>query len=589
MATTTIHSLVYKITADTKQFSSGVALTRKEITATKAIMESTRSPASRLQQALDGVRRLYEKGAISAKQYAQATRRVVSENVNLTNALGPLGAGLAKIFSAFALIQGAKGIVGLAASAEQSRIAFENMTGSAETAAELLHQITAFSAKTPFEPGELRSAAQQLLAFSISADQVLPTLKTLGDLSAGTNRNMSEFVNILGKVKDRGRISAETLNEFGLRSVPLTRALAETMGQTREEIQKLASQGKIGFEEMMTALKFLTSEGQLFHDAMRKQSESLFGIWSTLTGNIKILGENLGKILIPHLKAAATSINRMLEAIQQMDSLTKASYITFGLWVAGIAVGVRVIRTIISVVQALIVAYRALATAQIIQLSLQGPKGWAVLATAAVVAGVAIGATVGAINNQIQAVEKANAASERQAAAAEKTTKAITAQTAATERQKQSVTTLADEINKARQTAFEKMLEEGRGITEQFASPFEKARMEIEKLNDHLTTGTISWGIYQKAVAKVKEQLLGAGAAGQRAAGQITARTFGPAERGSQEAFKTIVEAQLRGTEDQGKQMLDVEKRQLAALDELVVIQREPHRVQIPKIAHFGS
>ena len=206
--------------------------------------------------------------------------------------------------------------VKLAADAEQARVAIANMLKSMAKAKKLIAEIDKFSAVTPFEPGELRESAQKLLAFSVPLRDILPMMKTLGDLSAGTNRRMIEFVNIIGKVKDRGKLSAETLNEFGLRSVPLTAALVKTMGglsentnEARGQIQKLAAAGKVGFADMMKALQSLTTQGGLFGGAMEKQSRTLTGRFSTLTGNIKLFGEAIGEQIIPALTRASEATN----------------------------------------------------------------------------------------------------------------------------------------------------------------------------------------------------------------------------------------------------------------------------------------
>ena len=105
----------------------------------------------------------------------------------------------------------------LAADAEQSTVAIENMTKSMEVTKQLLADINQFSTATPFEPTELRDAAQKLLSFNFSAGEIMPTLKTLGDVAAGSGKPLNEFVNILGKVRDRGKVTAETLSEFCIR------------------------------------------------------------------------------------------------------------------------------------------------------------------------------------------------------------------------------------------------------------------------------------------------------------------------------------------------------------------------------------
>jgi len=59
---------------------------------------------------------------------------------------------------------------------EQTQVAFGTMLGSADKAKKLLTDLSDFAQKTPFELTGLRSTAKQLLAFGVSAEEMIPTL-----------------------------------------------------------------------------------------------------------------------------------------------------------------------------------------------------------------------------------------------------------------------------------------------------------------------------------------------------------------------------------------------------------------------------
>lgn len=48
----------------------------------------------------------------------------------------------------------------------------------------MLEDLSDFAAKTPFELPEVRQNAKQLLAMGVSAENVIPTLKALGDVAS---------------------------------------------------------------------------------------------------------------------------------------------------------------------------------------------------------------------------------------------------------------------------------------------------------------------------------------------------------------------------------------------------------------------
>lgn len=282
----------------------------------------------------------------------------------------------------------------LAADAESSSVAMNNMIGSLTETKALLAEINKFSTVTPFEPTELRNAAQKLLAFNFGASEIMGTLKTLGDVAAGSGSRLDELVNILGKVRDRGKVTAETLSEFGIRSASVMEPLAKIMGVTRGEVVKLASAGKISFNDLVAALQLMTSEGGLFANAMAKQSETLAGKWSTLTGNVKLLAENLGMVLLPAMASIVDVGNRMLGWLLTFDSGAIQMGVSLSLAaVAVLAIG-RAIPVVITALQGWSTVLTALLAKQTFLTALSGPAGWAKIGAAIVATGVvAVGFT----------------------------------------------------------------------------------------------------------------------------------------------------------------------------------------------------
>lgn len=51
----------------------------------------------------------------------------------------------------------------------------------------MLRDLSNFAKKTPFELTGIRDTAKQLMAMGVSADDMIPTMKALGDVSAGLN------------------------------------------------------------------------------------------------------------------------------------------------------------------------------------------------------------------------------------------------------------------------------------------------------------------------------------------------------------------------------------------------------------------
>ncbi len=194
-----------------------------------------------------------------------------------------IAGGVGAIFGA---LKGAASGITLAAELEQVGVAFETMLGSGQAAKALMSELTAFSAATPFEFPEIAASAKKLLAFGVGAADMMNKLTMLGDVAAGIGAPLEDIASIYGKIKSRGQLTGETLNQMAERGIPIYAALAKEMGVAGTEVAGLVTKGQIGFKQVDAALAGLSAEGGQFSGMMAKQSQTLAGLWSTLTDNI---------------------------------------------------------------------------------------------------------------------------------------------------------------------------------------------------------------------------------------------------------------------------------------------------------------
>lgn len=179
------------------------------------------------------------------------------------------------------LIMGKKAL-DAAAQYEQSQIAFTTMLGSAEEGQKVLDDLAKFASKTPFDLVGIEKNAKLLLAMGIETEDLMPTLKSLGDVSAGLAVPLERLALNFGQVKAQGKLTGKELRDFAVAGVPLLDELAKQLGKSKQEIQKMVSAGKIGFDDVEEAFASMTSEGGKFNNLMDAQSKSLNGMISNL-------------------------------------------------------------------------------------------------------------------------------------------------------------------------------------------------------------------------------------------------------------------------------------------------------------------
>lgn len=184
----------------------------------------------------------------------------------------------------------------LAASMEQTKIAFTTMLGSASEADKFVKQMWDFAAKTPFEFEPLLQGARSLMAMGFAAKDVLPTLRNVGDAAAGlglSSEGVQRIVVALGQMKAKGAASGEEMRQLAEAGIPAWRYLAKSIGTDIPTAMKMAESKAINGEQAINAI--LSGMGKDFGGLMEKQSQSIAGLWSTTKDNVsaalRVVGE----------------------------------------------------------------------------------------------------------------------------------------------------------------------------------------------------------------------------------------------------------------------------------------------------------
>lgn len=177
---------------------------------------------------------------------------------------------------------------------EKQGIAFRVLTGSLENSRKLMGEINNMAVKTPFDIAEIRDLTKQMLSFGFSQDDVIPTMKMLGDVTAGTGGDLMLLGRAFGQVRTKGKLYAQELNQLGEQGLGVREMLAEARGiSVAELIQGMSPGGDltIEFQEFYDIVSKLHKEK--FFNLMAEQADSAGGRMQNLGETLSLTGQEI--------------------------------------------------------------------------------------------------------------------------------------------------------------------------------------------------------------------------------------------------------------------------------------------------------
>lgn len=179
---------------------------------------------------------------------------------------------------------------------------FKVMTGSAEKASALLGDISEFAKHTPFSKLGLSDAAKTLMSFGIGVEELMPTLKMLGDVAQGDQNRLNSLALVFGQIQSTGKLTGQDLLQLINQRFNPLEVMAKESGKSVAELKDLMSQGAISARDVARAFQIATSEGGLFYRATEEKAETLQGKMSTLKDNVETALGEMVSAFFPLLK-----------------------------------------------------------------------------------------------------------------------------------------------------------------------------------------------------------------------------------------------------------------------------------------------
>lgn len=253
-----------------------------------------------------GTARHIERGTDEASSSWQRAFASVSGYIGPLTALAGVGSAIGSVY---------KG-VRLAATWEENEIAFGTMLGSVERGKQMVRDLQAFAAATPLNTSDLQAAAKTLMQFGTSGDEVMPTLRMLGDVTGGNAQRFGTLALAFGQMQSAGRLMGQDLLQMINAGFNPLQEISRTSGKSMAELKAQMERGGITVDMVKAAFKSATASGGQFAGLMEKQSKSLSGLFSTMQDDIDSSLREIGFAIVDTFM-----LKDVMQAVSQLAQL----------------------------------------------------------------------------------------------------------------------------------------------------------------------------------------------------------------------------------------------------------------------------
>lgn len=211
---------------------------------------------------------------------------------------------------------------------QQLELAFNTMLRSTEKSQVLMSQLVDTAAKTPFDLTSIAQGAKQMLAFGSNVESVVDEIVMLGNVASGVSAPLGDLIYLYGTLRSQGRAYTVDIRQFAGRGIPIYEELGKVLNADRQELNKLVTEGKVGFPEVEKAFKNMTSEGGIYFNLMQEQSKSLTGMLSNLgdawDSALNKIGKDNEDLFAGAIQGAIDLVENMDEIIRIVQAVTIA-------------------------------------------------------------------------------------------------------------------------------------------------------------------------------------------------------------------------------------------------------------------------
>lgn len=251
---------------------------------------------------------------------SQATSAFKSQNAVVNELMQRAG----MVFSLYQAERFFQQMIKIRGEFELQGVALGAMLQNKKLADEMFAKVQQMAMQSPFSILELNKYLKQIKAYRIENEELIPTLKMLGDVSAGLGVSMDRLILAYGQVKAASVLRGTELRQFTEAGIPLVEELADKFTKLKGRVVSVAevfdmiSKRQVSFEAVKDIFEDMTKQGGIFYNQQIIQSQTLAGKVSNLGDAYDKFLNNIGKQQSGFWKSAIDSGIKLIDNYEQV-------------------------------------------------------------------------------------------------------------------------------------------------------------------------------------------------------------------------------------------------------------------------------
>lgn len=267
--------------------------------------------------------------AAQSRSILQGIGRTAEQEGNkIDAAFNRIGKTIVGVFTVQQAANFARQIVNVRGEIESLQKSFEILAGK-QWGAKLFADIKDFAVNTPMMMNDIAKGAQMLLSFNVAAEEVMPILRAIGDISMGDAQKFNSLTLAFSQISSTGKLMGQDLLQMINAGFNPLSVIAEKTGKSIGELKEEMSAGSLSADKIKQAFMDATAEGGKFYNMLETQSKGVKGSMSNLEGALddmmNSIGQNTQGIITGSIQAA-TDLVKNYEKVGEVIAELIATY-----------------------------------------------------------------------------------------------------------------------------------------------------------------------------------------------------------------------------------------------------------------------